>query len=65
MEMKYRVYDRKTLEDITDKYNWVVWPDGSLYLLEYSDLIGYPDAYYEIVVKKDNTWEKVYDGYTR
>lgn len=65
MQMRYRVYDRKTSEDITHKHKWVVLADGSLYALEYSDLICYPDAYYEIVVKKDDNWETVYDGYTR
>lgn len=44
--MKYRVINRKTKEDITDKYCWVVRPDGKLYVNEYGDLIGYPDAMY-------------------
>ena len=65
MEMRYRVYDRKTLDDITDKYNWVVRPDGSLYLLEYSDLIGYPDAYYVVFAKRNGTWEKIYQSSAR
>lgn len=44
--MKYRVINIKTKEDITDKYCWVVRPDGKLYVNEYGDLIGYPDAMY-------------------
>lgn len=41
--MKYKVYDKVTRQDITDKYNWVLTPDGKLYYMEY-DLIGYPNA---------------------
>lgn len=41
--MKYKVYDKVTRQDITDKYNWVLTPDGKLYYMEY-DLIGHPNA---------------------
>lgn len=41
--MKYKVYDKVTRQDITDKYKWILTPDGKLYYLEY-DLIGYPNA---------------------
>lgn len=47
--MKYRVYDKTTYEDITDKYYWVIRPDGTLYYNEYGDLIGYPNAIYILV----------------
>ena len=43
ISMKYRVYDKVTRQDITDKYYWVLTPDGKLYYMEY-DLIGYPNA---------------------
>lgn len=41
--MKYKVYDKVTRQDITDKYKWILTPDGKLYYLGY-DLIGYPNA---------------------
>ena len=44
--MKYRVFDKTTYEDITDKYCWVIRPNGTLYYNEYGDLIGYPNAIY-------------------
>lgn len=44
--MKYRVFDRTTKEDITDKYCWVIRPEGELCSNEYGDLIGYPNAMY-------------------
>lgn len=65
MEMRYRVYDRKTLDDITDKHKWVILSDGLLYALEYFDLICYPDAYYEVFAKRNGTWEKVYQSPAR
>lgn len=42
--LKYRVINSKTGVDITDDFDWVVSPNGSLSYLEYSDLIGHPDA---------------------
>ena len=44
--MKYRVIDRKTKEDITDREFWVIRPNGSLGYMEYNDFIGYEDAVY-------------------
>ena len=44
--MRYRVFDKTTKEDITDKYNWVITPDGKLYFKDYGDLIGDPRAMY-------------------
>ena len=44
--MKYRVFDKTKKEDITDKYCWVVRPDGTLSYNEYGDLIGYSNAMY-------------------
>lgn len=65
MEMRYRVYDRKTLDDITDKHKWVILSDGLLYALEYFHLVCYPDAYYVVFVKRNSTWEKVYESPAR
>lgn len=42
--IKYRVINSKTGKDMTNDFDWVVSPDGSLNYLEYSDLIGHPDA---------------------
>lgn len=42
--LRYRVINSRTGDDITDDFDWVVSPDGSLNYLEYSDLIGNPDA---------------------
>ena len=44
--MKYRVFDEITKEDITDKYCWVIRPNGELAYNEYGDLIGYSNATY-------------------
>ena len=38
--MTYRVIDKLTGEDITDKYDWVLLPNGELCYLLYCDLIG-------------------------
>ena len=46
--MRYRVFDKTTKEDITDKYTWVITPDGELYFKDYGDLIGDPNATYGI-----------------
>ena len=51
--MKYRVFDKTTNEDITDKYDWVITPDGELYYNSYWDLIGYFNAMYIIVEGMD------------
>lgn len=47
--LQYRVINSKTGKDITDDFDWVVTPDGSLHYLDYEDLIGYPDAKIAIV----------------
>ena len=38
--MTYKVIDKTTGEDITDKYYWVLSPNGELNYLLYCDLIG-------------------------
>lgn len=44
--MGYRVIDLKTKEDITDKFDWVITPDGKLFYLDCDSLTGYEDAIY-------------------
>ena len=44
--MKYRVFDKITKKDITNRCAWVITPDGELHHLVYGDLVGYPDAIY-------------------
>lgn len=44
MTVKYRVIDKSTNEDITDKYCWVIRPNGELKYNDYGDLIGYTNA---------------------
>jgi len=44
--MKYRVFKKNTKEDITDKNDWVVTPDGKLYFNNWGDHITDPDAVY-------------------
>lgn len=65
MEIRYRIYDKKTLKDITDDFNWVIMPDGSLYVSTTfgGQLVCVQDAFYEVAIKNGSTWEKVYDGY--
>ena len=50
--MKYKVIDRRTNEDITDKYDWVITPNGELRINEWGDLIGDPNADY--IIESDN-----------
>lgn len=50
--IKYVVFDKQTKEDITDKYTWVITPDGKLYFVDYDSLTGYPDA--EVYYLLDN-----------
>ena len=38
--MKFRVIDKRTGDDITSDYKWVLLPTGALKYLDYSDLIG-------------------------
>ena len=62
--IKYIVFDRQTKEDITDKYPWVITPDGKLYYMDYDSLTGCPDAevYYLLGEKIIDVWdaEKVF-----
>lgn len=46
--MRYKVIDRVTGEDITDKYDWVITPNGELKYNDYGDLTGCFEADYII-----------------
>ena len=48
----YRVFDKKTKEDITDKRFWVIDPKGTLYYVEWDLIQASFFAYY--VVDKEN-----------
>lgn len=58
MEIRYIVFDNRTLKDITDEFQWVITPDGKLCYEEYDDL---PEAtsfaHYELMIKRNGTWE--------
>lgn len=60
--MRYRVIDKKTKEDITDKYDWVISPNGQLSYNDDGDLIGYPDADVEEVKRGEWIDEDRKDG---
>lgn len=55
--MKYKVYNKKTREDLTDKNDWVITPEGQLYYLDYESLIGDPDVIY---IEERNNDEEYY-----
>ena len=57
--MRYRVIDKKTKEDITDKYDWVISSNGQLSYNDYGDLIGYPEAAYLPEVAMDEFYKSV------
>ena len=63
--IKYKVFDKKTKKDITDKYPWVITPEGKLFFSDYDSLTGYPDAevYYMFGETPLNVWnvDKVFD----
>ncbi len=43
--LKYRVINSKTLEDITDEYDWVLTPAGDLYYTDaYNNFCYYANA---------------------
>ena len=57
--MRYKVFNKFTMEDITNRYDWVVTPDGKLYVNEWGDFITYPEVIYvleehvELFLKSD------------
>jgi hypothetical protein len=44
--MKFKVYNKETHEDVTDKNTWVVMPDGELYFPEYDSFVKAAKEYY-------------------
>lgn len=54
MRVMYKVIDTRTNEDITNKYCWVLRPDGMLAYNDYGDLIGatYAKAVFNITYAK-------------
>jgi len=57
MEIRYRVFDNRTLEDITNKYEWVITPDGKLCIVEYDNLEDMTGVHFELLVKRNGNWE--------
>lgn len=58
MEIRYRVYDNRTLADITNEFQWVITPDGKLCYVEYDDVPEAQFAHFELMIKRDNHWER-------
>lgn len=66
MKVTYKVIDTRTNEDITDKYDWVLQPNGRLAYNAYGDLIGltYAEAIFnaEGTEQKPGKWQFAGDG---
>ena len=60
MKVTYKVIDTRTSEDITNKYDWTLQPNGRLAYNAYGDLIGltYAEAVFTIdgVEQKRGKW---------
>lgn len=56
MKITYKVIDTRTNEDITDRYDWVIQPNGRLAYNAYGDLIGL--TYAEAVFTVDDIEQK-------
>ena len=39
-DMKFKVIDKRTGDNITSDYDWVLLPNGELKYLNYCDLVG-------------------------
>jgi hypothetical protein len=39
--MRFKVFDKFTKEDITNRYDWVITPDGKLLVNNWGDLLPY------------------------
>ena len=59
MEIRYRVFHNRTLEDITGKYQWVITPEGKLCTVEYDDVPEMTGVHFELLVKRNGTWEVI------
>ena len=67
--MKFKVYNKETHEDVTNKNTWVVMPDGELYYPEYDSFvratnthyyIPYDDAELMLAYPECGDWESLY-----
>lgn len=56
--MTYKVYDKASGEDITDKYDWAISPDGTLYHNDFGDHIGIQEAVYVPSIEQDSNIER-------
>ena len=60
MEIRYRVFDNRTLEDVTNKHQWVITFDGKLCTVEYDDLEDYTSCcHFELLIKRNGKWEVI------
>ena len=59
MEIRYRVFDNKTLEDITDEFQWIITPDGKLCYVDYGDVIEDKSVCFELMVKQNGEWKLI------
>lgn len=57
MEIRYRVFDNRTLKDITDELQWVITPDGKLCYVDYDDVSEDKSVHFELMAKRNGTWE--------
>ena len=53
--MKFKVIDKRTGDDITNDYCWVIRPDGRLCYIDYGDLIGLTYAEPILIFEEDKT----------
>lgn len=54
MKVTYKVFDTRTNKDITNKYCWVLLPDGTLKYDDYGDLIGLDYAKVIFTINKED-----------
>lgn len=59
MEIRYRVFDNRTLKDITDELQWVITPDGKLCYIDYDDVPEDKSVHFELMVKRNEKWELI------
>ena len=57
MEIRYRVFDNRTLEDVTDELQWVITPDGKLRYIYCDDVPEDNSVHFELMVNRNGTWE--------
>lgn len=59
MEIRYRVFDNKTLKDITDEFQWGITPDGKLCYVDCDDIPEDNSVHLELMVKRNGKWELI------